>query len=404
MKTPVFIALLAPWLGCEAAVIEVPICDVGPEVQGEAPGGGGATDPEWPEDELLPAAFQTPPYLTLLDPTTVVVSWRATPAAAATVRLGTGAVLSGRIDAPLAVQHHVTLFGLRPATSHCYEVDIAGAVRRGVFVTPGSGSVRMVQLGEFHAPSNSAEAAAFGPIIREFRPHLLVESGDMVDDGEDMTHWVEYLRSSAAWISNVLLLPAHSNHVGTAGGIGHMQCLFDLDRMWFATRFGPVEVLSIASESLDEFHSDEVPWIRRQAELAHDGDDDPAFLLAAWHHPACSSNYASRKDKREWVMDNIVGGLVAGGGVDLILVGHDKYYERSTLSGLPGQQGDIVHVMTNVGRISPGTAGDNHAACTPVLTDLDDNSALLISVDATTLQARAVRQDGSTIDEFELLR
>ena len=260
--------------------------------------------------------------------------------------------------------------------------------------------MRMVHFGEFHAPSRSPEAAAFGAVVREFRPQVLIESGDMVDDGEDITHWVDYLRSSAAWISNVLLLPAHSNHVGSEGGLGNMRCLFRLpeEQVWYATRYGPVEVLSIASERLEEFETEERPWIRLSAQAAHDGDDDPAFLLAAWHHPACSSNYKSRASTRERVMEDIVAELVAGGGVDLVLVGHDKYYERSTISG------GITHVMTAAGRVSPEEEGDNHPMCTPEVTDLDDQSLLLIEADETRISARAVRPDGSSIDEFQIPR
>mgnify|MGYP001618370881 CR=1 FL=1 len=168
--------------------------------------------------------------------------------------------------------------------------------------------------------------------------------------------------------------------------------------MWYATRYGPAEVLTIASERLEEFEAEEQPWIRRSAQDAHDGDDDPSFLLAAWHHPACSSNYRSRASTRERIMEDIVTELVAGGGVDLILVGHDKYYERSTIAG------GIPHVMTAVGRVSPEEAGDNHPMCTPEVTDLDDQSVLLIEVDETRISARAVRPDGSSIDAFEIVR
>jgi hypothetical protein len=97
-------------------------------------------------------------------------------------------------------------------------------------------------------------------------------------------------------------------------------------------------------------------------------------------------------------MEDAVAELVAGGGVDLILVGHDKYYERSTIDG------GITHVMTNIGKVSPEKGGGNHAACTTEATDLDDNSVLLIEADASRIAARAVRSDGSLIDEFEIVR
>ena len=204
---------------------------------------------------------------------TVSLRWRAAEAIAARVRLSAGGAFGDAVESPATIQHRVLLKDLVPGAAYRYEVEMNGAVRAGVFVAPGRSAVRMVQFGEFHAPSASPEAAAFGPVVREFRPHVLIESGDMVDDGADLTHWVDYLRSSAAWISNVLLLPAHSNHVGPEAGLVHMHCLFALpeDRVYFTTRYGPVEVLSIASES-SELQDEEKAWIRASAEDAHDGD------------------------------------------------------------------------------------------------------------------------------------
>jgi hypothetical protein len=299
---------------------------------------------------------------------------------------------------PVAIQHRVRFTDLEPGAAYGYEVEMNGAVRRGTFRAPGGALVRAVQVGEFHAPSASPEAAAFGPVIREFSPHLLIESGDMVDDGQDLTHWIDYLRSSAAWISNVLLLPAHSNHVGGEAGVDHMRCVFELpeDRVWYATRYGLVEVLTIASES--ELIDGQKSWMRGSAEAAHDGEDDPAFLLASWHHPACSSHYESRASTRERIMEDVVAELVAGGGVDLVLVGHDKYYERSTI------EGGIPHVMTNAGRVSPGKPGNNHPMCTTEATALEGNTVLLLELDDARIAMRAVRPDGSTLDELEIAR
>ena len=58
--------------------------------------------------------------------------------------------------------------------------------------------------------------------------------------------------------------------------------------------------------------------------------------------------------------------------------------------------------MTNAGRTSPEEAGDadvHHRGHR-----LDDNSLLLLDADASRIAARAVRPDGSTIDEFEIAR
>ncbi|HEY5924513.1 MAG TPA: fibronectin type III domain-containing protein, partial [Kofleriaceae bacterium] len=210
------------------------------------------TDPAWPADSPLPPEFDFPPYLNLLDATSVAVSWRTTNTTTGTVRWGTSeAYGSTGSSATAANVHHVMLTGLAPATAYYYEVavDNTSATRKGVFVTPGASKWRFIALGEYHAPSESSNVAKFGNEIRDFRPHVAVESGDMVDTGTDITHWRSYMRTSAPWISNVLLLPSHSNHVNGSGGNANIKDYFVLpnNERWYETRYGQAHFLSIDS-------------------------------------------------------------------------------------------------------------------------------------------------------------
>nr|MBA2545033.1 hypothetical protein [Deltaproteobacteria bacterium] len=74
--------------------------------------------------------------------------------------------------------------------------SVAAVWRKGVFVMPGRAGWRFLHSGEFHAPSEAENVAKFAAAIREFRPHVLLESGDMVDDGNSLSQWRSYLRTS----------------------------------------------------------------------------------------------------------------------------------------------------------------------------------------------------------------
>lgn len=365
-------------------------------------------DPAWPPDEPIPAAFDFPPYANLVDATTVAVSWRTHGLTTGTVRFGRvadgDAGMAARSSTTDANVHHVMLSGLEAGTAYRYEVSVDGttAKRRGMFVTPGREQWRLLHSGEFHAPSESANVLGFVDAIRAFRPHVVLESGDMVDDGNDLTHWRSYFRTASPWISNVLLLPAHSNHVNGAGGNANLRELFVLpnNERWYATRYGQAELLSIDStySNNTDIVTDELPWIEQTARAAHDGVDDPTFVVAAWHHPACSSQYRTRYTDREWVQTNLIGRLQAGGGVDLVLAGHDKYYERSMIAD------GILHVITNIGQVSPEIPGNDYETCTTMMTSRDRQSVALISFDGATLTGRAVDETGATLDVFELAK
>lgn len=360
-------------------------------------------DPDWPADVAIPADFDFPPYLTMPAPNTIVVSWRTLADTTGVVRFGTTDAYGTQLaSATPAIVHHVTLDNLAPSTAYYYEVTIdgTGGTRKGVFVTPGRTQWRFLASGEYHAPSESSGVATFADEIRAFRPHVILESGDMADDGNDITHWRSYLRTAAPWISNAILLPSHSNHVNGTGGNATLLDLFVLpnNERWYTTRYSQIEFINIDSTNgaNADIATTEVPWIKTEAAAAHDGTDDPTFLIASWHHPACSSYYASRAGDRNWVQTNVVGSFKSNGGVDLIFAAHDKYYERSTITG------GIVHVITNIGNISPSSPGSNHPDCTVNKTLLTTRSTALVTVDGALISARVIDGVGAELDTFSL--
>ncbi len=363
------------------------------------------TDPAWPEDEPLSPEIDLPPWVTMPAPGTIVISWQTVADTTAEVHFGTTPAYGTTIASNTAAKlHHVDLGELAPATAYYYEVDItsSSAYRRGVFVTPGMANWRFVQVGELHAPSHADDAAVYADAIRAFRPHVLVDSGDMVDDGSVPADWQSYLRTSAPWISNVIILPTHTNHVNGFGGSALLKSLFVLpgNERWYPTRYGQVEFLTVDSTySVNpDIDTIQLDWLAEQTAAAHDGVDDPALLVGNWHYPACSSHFAERASAREWVMDNLVDTMIDAGGVDLIVVGHDKYYERSLIDG------QIVHLMTNMGARAKFPEGGNHERCTSLRVDNETQSLALIEVDGPVMHAQVLDQGGEVLDDFTVER
>lgn len=371
----------------------------------------GNTTPDWPPDVPLPAEFDFPPWVTMPAPNQIVISWRTVGTTTGVVRYGTSpdSYDTAVPDSSSVQLHHVDLGVLAPATSYYYEVSIDGtsAVRKGVFVTPGMDEWRFIQLAETHFPSEADGVALFAQRIRAFRPHLVIESGDMVDDGNNLDHWRSYMRTSAPWISNVITTAAHSNHVNGTGGNAVLKDLFVLpnNERWYETRFGQVDFITVDStydtNNYAEIVGAEETWLGQRVAAAHDGIDDPALVVAEWHYPACSSNYASRSGVRDWVWDNLISTIADNGGVDMILVGHDKYFERSTLDT---GSGTIVHLQTNAGKLSPASAGGNHIGCTPEVTKTTGRSMPFFIVDGSRIYALVLDADDNQVDEFTVSR
>jgi hypothetical protein len=396
------VAVLAAACAEHGAQVWDPIA--GPGAAGSDVGAG----PAWPEEAPLPPDFDTPTWLTMPEPGRIVVGWLTPADTTATVTLtrldDPGAPGASLADAAPGTVHHVDLGVLPAGVPFGYQVTLAGgATWRGAFAIPAPGTPwRLLHQAEFHSPTGSPHVAAYAAAIRAFRPEVAVESGDMLDSGDDAADWLDYLRTSSPWISNVILLPAHSNHVNGELGNPYLLAYFPLpdSGRWYTTRIADLEVVTLDS-TFDGPAGDiatQGDWVRdRMASLR--GSDPPDLVIAAWHYPACSSHYASRTDQRRWVIDHLVPAFVDSGGLDLLLVGHDKYYERSTLEvgGLA-----IPQVMENAGKLQPSTAGGNEPECTPLVTDTATYSLGLFEVDRGALTARVIAPDGGLIDQFSV--
>ncbi len=359
----------------------------------------GEPDPAWAPSEPVVAPFDFPPWVNAPAQDRIVVSWR-------TLEETTGAVFARGPDGDVHVAssgsaglvHHAELTGLAAGARYEYEVFVDGSsvTRRGQFVTPGRDVWRFVHLAEFHAPTESEEVARFTEWIRRFRPQVVVESGDMVDNGNNLEHWRSYMRTSAPWISNVILLPAHSNHVNGVLGNAQLVDLFELpnNERWYVSRFGDVEIFTL--DSTYNGSNPDVPFA--QLDWIAGAATPGSFRIGAWHYPGCSTAYASRASQHEWVLANLVDAFDEAGGIDLVLVGHDKYYERSLIDG------KVTHVMTAAGRLAPSTMGLNPERCEAIHSRYDILSIGMYEVRPDEVQAVVIEQNGILIDAFTLPR
>jgi hypothetical protein len=373
----------------------------------------GPTDPAWPPAVAIAPPFDLGPWATMPDRATIAIGWRTTAPTLGWLELVAspdGALevdwaAAERVDDPAAAAaelHEVRLAGLAPATAYRYRVHAEGddGFREGVFVTSGAERWRFVHLAELHAPTDAAFAAEFAGPIRRFRPHLAIESGDMVDFGDELDDWRTYFAVSAPWVSNLILLPAHSNHVNGTGGSALLRSLFALpdNERWYTTRYGDVELVSL--DSTYELNPDtalEGDFVRQRLAEALAAADPPRHVVAAWHYPACSSLYQDRAAQRRWVIDELVAALGETEAFRLALVGHDKYYERSRLA-VAGRE--VTHVMANVGKLAPGVSGDNAPECTTEVTLPEVRSLGTYAVEGDVIRGWTVDPDDAELDAF----
>lgn len=202
----------------------------------------------------------------------------------------------------------------------------AGAVQLGAtrFVIPPRpepcAPLRFVVLGDGRAAVDGIGPSAYWPgILAEalaLEPAFVVNTGDLVKNGDAPEEWPAYLRSLPPWPP---IIAVRGNH-------DRGPAFYDLglapDTV-FGHRLGPVYLVGLDTELRDEAFDAALARIERLF-------DDPEAQRATWrilalHRPVWSRGNHGSDERR--VNDRLVP-LIDRLGFDAVFAGHDHHYER----------------------------------------------------------------------------
>ncbi|MFE4977373.1 purple acid phosphatase family protein [Kitasatospora sp. NPDC056651] len=292
------------------------------------------------------------------------------------------------IDKVEVYVHHARLSGLRPGTTYLYGAGHDGATpETGTFTTAPRGRApftftsfgdqgtpnlrRKVQfpdgvpspLGRFPVYTStqvgSAAAADIVAAVERVGPLFNLVNGDLCYSSYSGRHGMSRTATWADWfIGNSRStrlrpwMPCVGNHEGEGGNgpIGALgyQAYFSLPDssasadqetrgMWYAFTVGSVRFISLANDDEAIQNSGDIylrgysggaqrRWLERELRAAR-GDRAIDWIVVCMHHPMISSSVSgSGSDlglREAW------GPLFDAYGVDLVVCGHEHYYERS---------------------------------------------------------------------------
>jgi len=357
------------------------------------------------------------PFLQQPSPTGMMVAWRFDAEAAGEVRYGSlGGALDKSAASPSAVNHRVQLTGLAPGGDYQYQVYSGGEAKSEVFSfrtapNPGEG-FRFAILGDTRSGHVQHQTLVDLMAREEFDFYL--NSGDLVSDGETSDLWDVFFEIEAALLRQHAFFPTIGNHDeeedGTAGnyvasfevspassGVEEYYS-FDYGNVHFTVVDGFVHVNSnwLCPDLLfleECLNGEQQAWL--EADLA------AAQANAAIDHIIVMTHmgpYSSKEGRNGWgAMRNLMP-LFQQYGVDLVLSGHDHYYER-------GVSGNGIRYMVSGG----GGAGlyDCNSPNTWLYPHSVDFSRMvyhyvLVEVAGSLMTFIAKDIDGNEIDSFEI--
>jgi hypothetical protein len=295
--------------------------------------------------------------------------------------------------------HVIPLRGLQPASRYSYTVRAGDAVlSTGRFATApriDSGApLKFLVYGD-----DRTDPAAHQVVVRaiEATPSdLLVNTGDLVEDGASADDWRSFFDTETPLLRNRPIFVSIGNHELYDDWAGaNFARFFGLSgETGGSAPYGSVRIAGVRFFFLNGMHDwrsgDERHWLEKELAGA-DAEPGLTWRVVVVHHGPWSAGPHGGNAK---LLDAHVPELLAAHKVDLVLSGHDHIYER-------GDSGLLKYI------VSGGGGAPLYRVEEPTATTRKVEAAyhfVEITAGADALRVVAHRLDGSTIEQCDLLK
>lgn len=384
------------------------------------------------------------------DPSTsIAVTWRDAPTAGGgtlqltpgTTGLGTRTagvstvtavrrVIAGTDGTPYAY-YQADATALKPGTAYAYRVSDGGTASPTYrFTTPvgGTAPLRAAFLGEVHVGDTAQPgwpAPALAPTlqrIQESGAQFMLSTGDNVNTGGVEREWERFFSASPGTFASVPYLTAVGNHETYGGpGTGAPAATFsanfaqprngDGSGRYYSYDVNGVHVAVVEANPATPkaYFEAEKAWLARDLAQAA---ERTRFQVVVDHSPPFHSRTSrvtptyENPEFREGIVP-----LMDRYGVELVISGHDKHYVRSFPLRARAASNSVPSIAPKI--VGPGR-GTTYLELTSTGQNAPDflqqawmekavpvtAAYLQLDFGATTIEAKAIRPDGSTLDAF----
>jgi 3',5'-cyclic AMP phosphodiesterase CpdA len=319
-----------------------------------------------------------------MNPTTsgITVCWVSGAAAKGTVTVDAGGPSAS--DEQETIYHRVKLTGLKPYTHYGFKVMCEGESKTGRFVTaplPGH-PFRFAAYGD-----NRTQANVHASVLEQmskFDPDFILQSGDIVQNGEIELQWDEFWLTAGKMLSQTAYYPSLGNH--ERHGAPYFK-YFDLPNE-YSFDYGDVHFVALDSNRPPAEYSDQQEWLRKDLS----NHQSAKWRIVFFHHTVhtCVDNPGRRAESA--LRAKRLGPIFAAGNVQLVINGHDHNYQR--------------HISNGITYIVSGGGGAPLYSVTPdTLFAIRAKAAhhhCEMTVDGDAIAVRVVEPGGVIIEQFTI--
>ena len=348
--------------------------------------GCASPTPPPPTPTLAPLPAPRGPYLQSVAPDSVWVVWDTAEPSTGQVEYGPTPDLGQVVEERQAAYHHeVQLTGLEAYTVYHYRVCGGEVASFRTAPTSDQTAFRFAVFGDTR--TNREPHRAVVAQIVDAVPDFVINTGDLVGDGCDMTQWDEFFEIEAPLLRIAPYYPVLGNHDDDD------PLYFDAfhlpgNERWYTFDYGPARFIALQIDRSAEYgpQSAQVAWLEQQLAA-----NDAPWLFVVFHVAVYTSHC---EDFEETALRNTLVPLFEQYGVDVVFMGHHHSYERIVVNG-------ITYIVTAGGGAPlyelEAPEPDSVAAA-------EVHHFLLMDVDGDQLMGTAIDRDGEVIDTFTLRR
>jgi len=245
--------------------------------------------------------------------------------------------------------------------------------------------------------------------IEELNPAFVINTGDLVSNGENMDDWNVFFDICGPMMATIPYFPVLGNHERNAA---HYYDLFDLpnNERYYSFDYGDVHFvvldsceLRVPSRDDPEYDRSLVPfyremsrhyWQKQKAWLKQDlaAHNDASFVFVSFHHPLYSNANPGRRSE-QGAKRRIFEEILRDARVTMVFNGHDHNYQRHFADG-------IYYV------VSGGGGASLYDITKPLLPSTragaKKHHVIRVDVDGRTLEMTVITPEGEVIDTLKL--
>jgi hypothetical protein len=291
-----------------------------------------------------------------------------------------------------------TLSGLTPATKYFYRVVVGSQYSAGTFLAAPASSataLNFVSYGDDRSNPTTHDAVA-GQVVSLFQSTPSYQTinlalGDLVASGDTDSTWTSeffdpkftHIRTELANISDLSVI---GNHEGSGGLFArYFPMPFVAGRYW-SFDYGPMHVVMMDSYTSYSSGSAQYNWVKSNLAAT-----SKKWIVVVFHEPGWSANGGHANNT---TMQTVYEPLFEQYHVALTLSGHNHYYARAMVNGIP----ELTVGTGGAPLYSPASSQAN------IVKTYKGNGYAKFSISGTTLTGWFIASNGSTMDTFTVTR